>query len=106
MSQFKVATATLYKRMRSSHLLGLFLVLVIIIIIIVVIFLRILLFVVRLLRIILFFLLGVFDLTQCFPFRRKIVSLSFVISNDNVIKIVPPFTCHKSKPMKPKSSYL
>merc|ERR1712007_405990 len=76
----------LNKTAAFSHLLRLLLVLVLVIIIIIVIFLFILLFVLRFLCIVLLFLLLLLNLRQCFPFSRKIVSLSFIIRDDDIVK--------------------
>merc|ERR1712012_984662 len=85
----KVKTSILNKIVGFLHLLCFFLVLftiLIILVVIVFIFLAVLLFVLGLLCIILLLFLGRLNFAKCFPFGRKTVSLSFVISDDDVIK--------------------
>merc|ERR1711870_85290 len=72
----------------ASHLLRFFLFLVFIVVILVLL----ILFVIScLLGIIFLLLLGLLDLTQSFPFLRKSIGLSLVISDNNVVEYCTSF---------------
>merc|ERR1712187_865012 len=69
------------------HLFRFFLFLVFIVVVLVLL----VLFVICCLLGIFLLLLGLLDLTQCFPFLRKSIGLSLVISDDNVVEYCTSF---------------
>merc|ERR1712087_460809 len=86
-------------RKRASHFFRFFLFLIFIVVILILL----VLFVIGcLLSIVVFLLLGLLDLTQCFPFLRKSISLNLVIGDNDVVENCTSFNLPQIKAKESK----